>query len=191
MPDLANVALWVSEERLKSFLAIHQSVSPKDLTPYVIQAQLLVLQSYLGSTFFNQLNNQIVTNTVTAANRKILDDYIGPCLMNWAMYDALPLLTYKVYQKSILKPGSESSQNIGLDELKFLRQETRDVAESYLKHLQIYLKNNLTLYPAYEQYLLSDGLAPNKKSPYFSGIQTSSKRYKKRQSSMDICDDCD
>lgn len=170
-------ALWVSESKLKSFTSIHQSVSVTDLTPYVLQAQSLVMQEYLGSTFYKQLNDQIINNTVTAANRTILDDWISPALCNLAMWYAYPNLTYKIYQKSVLKPGSESSQQIGLDELKFLQQQAYDVAMNYIKQMQLYLKNNISLYPAYASYLLSDGNAPNRKSPYFCGIQTNSRLY--------------
>lgn len=188
----AYTALFVSESKLKSFTSIHASVSPTDLVPFVIQAQDLVLHEYLGSTFYRQLKDQVVNSTVTPANRTILDDYIGPALCNLALFYALPGLTYKVFQKSVLKPGSESSQNIGLDELKFLQSQARDVAESYIKQMQVYLKNNIALYPAYENYLHSDGMAPNKKSPYFSGIQTNSKLYRRKNNDkngdFDCCD---
>lgn len=177
----AYTALFVSEEKLKSFTSVHASVSPTDLVPFIIQAQDLVLHEYLGSTFYRQLKDQVVNGTVTAANRTILDDYISPALCNLAIYFALPGLTYKVFQKSVLKPGSESSQQIGLDELKFLQSQAKDVADNYLKQLQLYLKNNITLYPAYQAYLLSDGIAPNKKSPYFSGIQTNSKYFNRNR----------
>jgi len=178
----AYQAIWVSEERLKAATAIHASVSPTDIQPFVIQAQTLILQEFLGSTFFKQLNDQIVNGTVTTVNRTILDDYIGPCLVNYALYFALPNLTFKIYQKSVLKSGSESSQQIGLDELKFLQAQAKDVADNYLKQLQTYLKNNSSLYPAYANYVLADGVAPSKKSPYFCGIQTSSKYFNKNRS---------
>lgn len=174
--------MFVSEQKLKSFTAIHQSVSPTDLQPFVLQAQDIMLQEYLGATFFKQLQQQIINNSVTVVNRTILDDYISPALCNLAMYSALPFLTYKIFQKSILKPGAESTQNIELDELKFLQSQVKDVADSYIKAMQVYLKNNLSLYPAYSQYLLSDGIKPNKDSPYFSGIQTNSKYYNKGRS---------
>ena len=177
----ANQALLVSEEKLRAFTAVHASVSPTDLTPHILTAQNLVLQEILGSTFYNQLSKQVVNSSLTTVNRTILDDFIGPALCNLAYYYCLPGLTYKVFQKSVLKPGSESSQNIRLDELKYLREVAMDVAESYLKKLQTYLKNNSSLYPAYSQYVLSDGVAPNKESPFFCGIQTSSKYYNKKQ----------
>jgi len=169
--------LFVSEEKLKAFTSIHHSVSPTDLSPYILQSQDIYLHQYLGSTFYNQLKSQVLTSNLTTANRTILDNYIAPMLCNLAMMHCLPFLSYKVFNKSVLKPGSEGAQNIGLDELKFLIQQTREVAESYTKQLQLYLKNNSDLYPAWSSGSLLDGMLPDKGTPYFSGIQTKSKYF--------------
>jgi hypothetical protein len=169
--------LFVSEEKLKSFTSIHQSVSPTDLTPYVMQAQDIYLQNFLGATFYQQLQNQVKTNTISSPNRFILDQFIGPMLCNWAMYHAIPFLTYKIFNKSILKPEGENAPSVELDEVKFLQVQVKDVAESYTKQMQFYLKNNPNLYPAWNNPEIKDGMLPDKKSPYFSGLQTNSKYF--------------
>lgn len=173
--------LFVSEEKLKSFTSIHQSVSPVDLTPYVLQAQEIYLLNYLGQTFYNQLIAQVKASTLSAPNRYLLDNFIGQMLCNYAFYHALPFLSYKVFNKSVLKPNSETAPSIELDELKFLQAQVREVAESYTKQMQIYLNNNLGLYPAYATSNTEDGITPDNKTPYFSGIQTNSQyfNYKK------------
>lgn len=167
--------LFVSEEKLKSFTSIHQSVSPTDLTPYVLQAQDIYLQNYLGATFYQQLQNQVKAGTISAPNRYILDQYIGPMLCNYAFYHALPFLTYKVFNKSVLKPESEQAVSVDLDELKFLQNQVKEVAESYTKQMQLYLNNNPNLYPAWTNPNSLDGMTPDNKTPYFSGLQTNSK----------------
>ena len=173
--------LFVSEEKLKSFTSIHQSVSPVDLTPYVLQAQEIYLLNYLGQTFYNQLVAQIKANSLNTPNRYLLDNFIGQLLCNYSFYHALPFLSYKVFNKSVLKPNSETAPSIELDELKFLQAQVREVAESYAKQMQIYLNNNLNLYPAYAASVTTDGIVPDKESPYFSGLPTNSKyfNYKK------------
>lgn len=173
--------LFVSEEKLKSYTSIHQSVSPTDLTPYVLQAQEIYLLNYLGQTYYNELVFQVKANTLSAPNRFLLDNYIGQLLCNFAFYHALPFLSFKVFNKSVLKPNSETAPSIELDELKFLQTQVREVAESYTKQMQIYLNNNLSLYPAYASSNTQDGITPDTKTPYFSGLQTNSKffNYKK------------
>jgi len=173
--------LFISEEKLKAFTSIHEAVSPKDLTPYVLQSQDIYLQNFLGGTFYQQLQNQVKTNTLSANNRYLIDQFIGPLLCNYSFYHALPFLAYKVFNKSVLKPNSENAPSVELDELKFLQQQVKDVAESYTKQMQYYLKFNPNLYPAWINPDAKDGQVPDRKTPYFSGLQTNSKyfNYKK------------
>ena len=167
--------LMISEEKLKSYTSIHESVSPDELVPYILQSQDLYLQNYLGATYYQQLQAQITAGTVTTANRFLLDNYIGNLLCNYAMYHALPFLKYKVFNKSILSPSSETAENIQLDELKFLQNEVRSVAENYTKLMQIFLQNNPNDYPAYTSPQPLDGLTPDRKTPFFGGLQTNSR----------------
>jgi hypothetical protein len=172
----ANV-LFISEEKLKSYTSIHTSVSPDDLKPYVLQAQDLYLQNYLGTKFYKELKQQIRTSTLTTANRFLLDEFIGQLLCNYAFYHALPFLKYKIFNKSVLKPDAENAPGADLDELKFLQNEVRSVAENYTKLMQLYLKNNPNDYPAWQNPDYKDGLVPDKKTPYFSGLQTNSRYF--------------
>jgi hypothetical protein len=167
--------LMVSEEKLKSYTSIHQSVSPDDLQPYILQSQDLYLQNYLGATFYQQLQDQILADSVTVANRYLLDNYIGTLLCNYGFYHALPFLKYKIFNKSILAPNSESAPGVSIEELKFLQNEVRSVAENYTKLMQIFLQNNQGDYPAYTSPNPLDGMTPDRKTPFFGGIQTNSK----------------
>ena len=173
--------LFISEEKIKSYTSIHESVSPEDLTPYVLQAQDIYMLNYLGQTFYTQLKNQIIAEAISAPNRWLLDNYIGSILCNYAMYHALPFLKYKVFNKSILSPTQENAGSIGLDELKFLQTQVREVAESYVDQMQTYLANHLSDYPAYGNANSTDGQAPDKKTPYFGGLQTNSQFFNWRK----------
>ena len=173
--------LFISEEKLKSYTSIQESVTPEDLTPYVLQAQDIYLLNYLGQTFYNQLKAQIIANQISIPNKFLLDQFIGPILVNYSMYHALPFLKYKFFNKSILSPDAEHSGQIDLNELKFLQNEVRMVAESYVDQMQIYLNNHLGDYPAYAAYNTNDGQAPDTKTPYFSGLQTNSQFFNYRK----------
>lgn len=174
--------LFISEEKLKSYTSIHESVSPEDLVPYVLQAQDIYLRNYLGGTFYNQLKEQVRNGAVNTPNRLLLDDFIGPILCNYSFYHAIPFLAYKIFNKSILKPNSENAPSVELDEVKFLQSNVQQVAESYVDQMQRYLAYHLNLYPAYANWNANDGQqAPDTKKPYFSGLQTNSQyfNYKK------------
>jgi hypothetical protein len=77
-----NEILFVSEEKLKAFTTINENVSPQLLIPYVLNAQNTYLVNLIGSTFQKDLALQVRTNTVTADNAYLLDEYIGPVVLN-------------------------------------------------------------------------------------------------------------
>lgn len=167
-----NEILLVSEEKLKAFTTINENCSPQLLTPYVLNAQNTYLVNLIGSTFLKQLYLQVRTNTVTTANAYILDEYIGPVVLNYAMMMALPFLKYKIFNKSILSPKSETADSIDLDELKYLVTEVRNVADQYAMLLQKFLYYNNQDYPLWNSADARDGVIPDKGNVYQSPLVT-------------------
>lgn len=164
--------LFISEQRLKSLTAIHDNVEPDDLMPYVVQAQDVYLQDILGTTFYNHLKDQIVGGSLTSAETTLIDDYLANTAANYALYMALPTLNYKFKNKAVLSPSAEEAVNVGLDELKYLRDSVLDTAQFYAQRAVEYLCNNSTEFPTYQSPDSDDGMLPNKNTQYNAGIYT-------------------
>lgn len=169
--------LFVSEEKLKSFTSINNNVSPLDLIPYVLQSQDIYLQNYIGATYYMQLKEQVLTNTVSVENRFLLDNYIGSALCNWALMQALPWLKYKVFNKSVLSPSSESAESITLEELNFLIEQCRGTAETYTKRMIEWMTLHPGDYPAYITPQVLDGQLPERGNPYYNSLVTPKQPY--------------
>ena len=167
-----NEILLVSEEKLKAFTTVNENVSPQLLIPYVLNAQNTYLVNLIGSTFMKDIYLQVRTNSVTAANRYLLDEYIGPVVLNYALMMALPFLKYKILNKSILSPKSETADSINIDELKYLVSEVRNVADQYAMLLQKYLFYHMNDYPLWNTANARDGVIPDKGSVYTSPLVT-------------------
>jgi hypothetical protein len=167
-----NEVLLVSEEKLKAFTTINENVSPQLLIPYVFNAQNTYLVNLIGSSFMKELYLEVKTNTVSTANRYILDEYIGNVVLNYALMMALPFLKYKILNKSILSPKSETADSIDIDELKYLVSEVRNVADQYAMLLQRYLYFHMNEYPLWNTANARDGVIPDKGSPYTSPLVT-------------------
>ncbi len=165
---MANV-LFISEARLKSLTAIHDNVEPNDLMPFVLQAQDIYVQDVLGTKFYNSLKTNVSGDTLTTEETTLINDYISPALANYSLYLAIPTLNYKFKNKSILNPSSEESLNTGFDEMKYLRENTLDTAQFYMARALDYLCDNSSAFPDYTNPG-SDGMMPNPRSPYNSGI---------------------
>lgn len=165
-----KIPLFVSEEKLKSFSSVNQNVSPLELVPYILQAQDIYLQNYIGATYYMSLKHKVLTGTVTGPDQFLMDNYIGNALVNWGLMLATPFLKYKFYNKSILSPTSESADSITLEELKFIQDQLRDVAETYTKRMIEWM----VLHPGdYSDFIAPnplDGQLPERGSPYYSGL---------------------
>jgi hypothetical protein len=172
-----KIALFVSEEKLKNFTSINQNVSPADLVPYILQAQDIYLQNFIGATYYFQLKDQVLNNTVTQPNQFLLDNYIGPALCNYGLLMAMPFLKYKMFNKSVVSPTSESSENITLDEMKFLQEQVRGTAETYMKRTIEWMVNHPGEYNAYIAPNVLDGQLPERGNPYSNNIVTPKQPY--------------
>lgn len=161
--------IFISEERLKKLTAVHANMEPDEVMPFVLQAQDIYIQDLLGTKFYNKLKENIPIYNLTAEEYDLLNDYIGPTLANYAVYMALPSFNYKMKNKAILTPSAEEAQNIDLTELKYLRNSVLNTAEFYRERTREFLKDNEEKFPDYINYGV-DGMAPNKRNAYSSGI---------------------
>jgi len=166
---MAQTALLVSEQRLKQWTNLDSNVRVEEITPFIIQAQDIYIQDSLGTKFFNAIKDGIVNSSLTSDEQTLLNDYIGPMLMQYALYLMMPGLKYKLVDKGILSGTSEESTQTSLDELKYLRQSTLDTAQFYNERLREYLLDNPGMFADYETPG-TDGMFPNKQTPYFSGL---------------------
>lgn len=179
-----QLALLVSEEKLKSFTSINNNVSPLDLIPYILQSQDIVLQNYIGATYYIQLKNEVITNTVSADNQFLLDNYIGSALCNWGLFYALPFLKYKIFNKSVLSPTSENSESVTLEELKFLMEQVRSAGETYIKRMIEWMVLHPGNYQAYVAPQVLDGQLPERGNPYFGSLVTPKQPYAWKKRTM-------
>lgn len=165
-----NEVLLVSEEKIKAFTTINENVSPQLLIPHILNAQNTYLVNLLGSTFLKDIYLQVRTNSVTVLNKYLLDEYIGPVVLNYGLMMAIPFLNYKILNKSIMVPKSETAENIDLDEVKYLVTEVRNVADQYAMLLQRYLFYHMNDYPLWNTANMRDGVLPDKGSPFVSPL---------------------
>lgn len=182
--------LLVSEEKLKAYTAINWNVSPDDLRPFMLQSQDIWLQNYLGTSLYKEIKRQVNSNTLTTANRYLLDNFIGPMLCNYSLYHALPFLKYKLMNKSVLAPEGESAPGASLDEVKFLQAEVLNVAEVYVKRMVEYMRQNPSDYPLYIAPTPLDGQLPDRRNPYFGGLVVPFRRRKYYYYDENGCDEC-
>lgn len=170
-------ALFISEEKLKSFTSVNQNVSPEDLVPHILTAQDTELQFYLGSTFYFSLQDQVLNGTVNVDNQFLLDNYISKALCQWGLMRGLSFLKYKIFNKSVLSPTSENADSITLEELQFLQQQCRDTGNTYATRMVEWIQLHPAAYPVYFSQRVTDGMMPSYSDPIYGGLVTSAMPY--------------
>ena len=116
----AETVLLVSEQRMKEWTSLDNNIRIDVLTPSILNAQEIYIQDTLGTPFFNRLKEGVRLNDLTTAESDFLRDYVGPTLMQYALYLIMPNLKYKFVEKGIVTGASEETTGTSLEELKYL-----------------------------------------------------------------------
>ena len=164
-----NKVKFISIKYFKENTTVEYNVDDDKITPTIYKAQDIYIQQSLGSEFYNHLKDAIVNNTLTTDEDILLRTYIQPCLNEYTLLLLIPIIQFNLTNKSVLLRNDNNSQPSTLEDIKFLRQSVRDMAEFYLKRLNRYLEENDNLFPKYYNADNDDNLPPTQKS-YFNGV---------------------
>lgn len=88
-------------------------------------------------------------------------------LIHWAMVEYLPFAAYTIANKGVYKHGSENSESVDKNEVDFLVQKERSIAEHYTERFNSYIRNFNSLFPEYNQN--SNGDMPHDSDSIFIG----------------------
>jgi len=171
--------LLVSEQRMKQWTSLDQNIRIDVLTPSILNAQEIYIQDTLGTKFFNRLKEGVYLNDLTADEEMFLKDYVGPTLMQYALYLLLPNLKYKMVEKGILNGTSEETQPTSLQELQYLREATMENAQFYDKRMKEFLIQHPNMFQLWLTWT-GNGMPKNLTNAYFSGLQTDTRNYNRR-----------
>jgi hypothetical protein len=163
--------LLVSEQRMKQWTSLDNNIRIDVLTPSILNAQEIYIQDTLGTNFFNRLKEGVRLNDLTVDEEMFLRDYVGPCLMQYALYLLLPNLKYKMVEKGILNGTSEETGQTTLQELQFLRESTMDTAMFYDQRMKEFLIQHPSMFLEWLQWN-NNGMPRNPETSYFSGLQS-------------------
>ena len=166
-----ETVLLVSEERMKNWTSLDNNIRIDVLTPSILNAQEVYSQSSLGTSFFDRLKEGVRNNDLTADEEGLLRDYVGPALMQYALYLLLPNLKYKMVEKGILNGASEETTTTTLEELNYLRANAMDLAQFYDERLKEFLCQHANLFPLWRNWS-GNGMPSDTQTSYFSGLQT-------------------
>lgn len=164
--------LFVSIDNIKDETPIQMNVDDDRIRPFIIQAQEVNVQRILGTKLFNRIRDDIMFNTLRGDYRDLLNDYIKPVVVQYTLYYALPFISMQITNKSIGRGSADWFNESSLEDLKYLRNASKDYAEYYEQRLIQYLACGGEGYNKFIELKENKGsdIKPTNRNGFFSGI---------------------
>ena len=161
-------ALLISRKDIVKFTAMNGNVDTDKFIQFIKIAQDIHIQNYLGSDLLNKIEADIIASTLTGSYLSLVSDYVKPMLIHWAMVEYLPFAAYTVANGGVYKHISESSESVSKDEVDYLTNKYRDIAQFYTNNFTNFMVYNQDTYPEYNANT-EDDFYPDQSGADFGG----------------------
>jgi hypothetical protein len=92
---------------------------------------------------------RITGDDIPTNYRNLLVNFVKPMLIHWGMVEYLPFAAYTIANKGIYKHTSENAENVDKNEVDYLLEKERSIAQHYTERFIEYMSFNQTLFPEY------------------------------------------
>lgn len=142
-------ALFITRQDLVRLTSLNGNTDTDKFIQYVKIAQDIHIQNYLGTNLFDKIKSDIENDTLADPYLTLLEVYIKPMLIHWAMVEYLPFAAYTIANKGVYKHSSENAENVDKIEVDFLVNKERSIAEHYTERFIQYMNFNQIDFPEY------------------------------------------
>lgn len=142
-------ALLITRDDVVKFTAMNGNVDTDNFIQWVKVAQDIHIQNYLGTQLLDKIKQDIIDDTLSGDYLDLVTKYVKPMLIHWAMVEYLPFAAYTIANKGVYKHGSENATNVEKNEVDFLIEKERQIAQHYTERFLSYMCFNQALFPEY------------------------------------------
>ena len=142
-------ALFIKREDIVRNTIIDGNVDIDKYIQFIKIAQEIHVRNYLGSDLYNKISADIIAGTLSGNYLTLVNTYIQPMLIHYAMMDYLPFAAYQVKNGGVFKHTSENAQNVEKEEVDYLVNKEREFAQYYTTRFVDYMCFNDNLFPEY------------------------------------------
>jgi hypothetical protein len=142
-------ALFIKREDIVRNTIIDGNVDIDKYIQFIKIAQEIHVRNYLGSDLYNKISADIIGGTLSGNYLTLVNTYIQPMLIHYAMMDYLPFAAYQVKNGGVFKHTSENAQNVEKEEVDYLVNKEREFAQYYTTRFVDYICFNDNLFPEY------------------------------------------
>ena len=142
-------ALFISRTDLVKNSILDGNIDTDKFIQFVKIAQQIDIQNYLGTDLYNKISQDIIDDNLTGNYLALVEDYVQPMLIHFAMMQYLPFAAYQIKNGGVSKHTSENSESVSKEELDYLVQKQRNFAEYYTRRFIDYISFHQEDFPEY------------------------------------------
>ena len=124
-------ALLISRADIVKHTAMNGNIDTDKYLQFIAIAQSIHIEAYTGTNLLNKLKADIVATTLAGNYITLVNTYLKPMLIHWAMVEYLPFAAYMIANGGSYKKGAENSEVASKAEIDFLIEKERSIAENY------------------------------------------------------------
>ncbi len=142
-------ALWIKREDLVRQTALGGNVDQDKFLQFIKIAQEIHIQNYTGTKLYDKISDDIIAGTLANPYLALVNDYLQPMLIHFAMVEYLPFAAYTIANGGVYKHTSENSTSVDKTEVDFLVEKERNIAQYYTDRFITYMSYNQATFPEY------------------------------------------
>jgi hypothetical protein len=142
-------ALFISRTDLVKNTILDGNVDTDKFIQFIKIAQEIHIQNYLGTDLYNKISSDIIASSLSGNYLTLVNKYVQPMLIHYAMADYLPFAAYQVKNGGVYKHQSENAESVEKSEIDYLVSKQRDFAEYYTRRMIDYITFNVSSFPEY------------------------------------------
>jgi len=142
-------ALFISRTDLIKNSILDGNVDTDKFIQFIKIAQQIDIQNYLGTDLYNKISADIISDNLTGNYLSLVEDYVQPMLIHYAMMQYLPFVAYQIKNGGISKHSSENADSVSKDEVDYLVNKERNFAEYYTRRFIDYISFHEEDFPEY------------------------------------------
>ena len=139
-----DTILFINQSYIADNSEVQNDVEIKKIYKSLKFVQKTYIQQMLGTDLYEDLQAEIKAystsgTSMTASYTVLLEEFIQPIVLNYAIFKALPHLQYTITNRSVVTKNSDNTDSIDLDVLKFLQNEYKSQADQLVNQAILYI----------------------------------------------------
>tara|TARA_R110002020_G_scaffold283158_1_gene498865 strand:+ start:2143 stop:2697 length:555 start_codon:yes stop_codon:yes gene_type:complete len=151
-----SYALLITTQDIPKFTALNANVDVDKFVQFALIAQDIHIQNFTGSNLLEKILADITGGTLAGDYLNLVNNHLKKMLIHFAMVEYLPFAAYTIANKGVYKHGTENGDTVTKDEVDFLIEKERQIAQHYTDRFIDYICNNSSLFPEYNNNTSED-----------------------------------